>query len=413
MSRTMPGGPEAESRRPEDLPHDQAADLSRRMPSEAAEAILRLPRKAAALRISSLHPSVGRAILKQLPPRERDELIREGPPKLATWMEALAYPEGTVGRLMEAPIAVFPPEATVHDVVEHLRELVRSAFVTYCWVVDQTRRLVGVVAMRELLLSTPETLLAQVMTRDPFFLRADQPLKEAMTAVVTRHYPVYPVCDPSGVLVGAVRGQVLFQTQAFEISAQPGAMVGVEKEERSFTPWPKSFRSRHPWLQLNLLTAFAAGAVVSLFQDTIDRIVILAVFLPILAGQSGNTGCQSLAVMIRGLTLGDLTPRGTGKLISKEAVLGFLNGSFVGLSAGLGMYILATVQSNPHALRLALVVLVAMIASCVVSGISGALVPLGLKRLGADPATASSIFLTTATDVVSMGVLLGLATVVL
>ena len=113
------------------------------------------------------------------------------------------------------------------------------------------------------------------------------------------------------------------------------------------------------------------------------------------------------------MTLGDLTRRGTGKLIFKEAVLGFLNGSFVGLSAGLGMYILATIQSNPNALRLAIVVLVAMIASCVVSGISGALVPLALKRLGADPATASSIFLTTATDVVSMGVLLGLATVVL
>ncbi len=121
MSRTLPEGPEAESRRPEDAPHDEAAELSRRPPSEAAAAILGLPRKAAALRLSSLHPSAARAILKMLPARERDELIREGPAKLGAWMEGLAYPEGTVGRLMEAPIAVFPPEATVHDVVEHLR----------------------------------------------------------------------------------------------------------------------------------------------------------------------------------------------------------------------------------------------------------------------------------------------------
>jgi magnesium transporter len=168
---------------------------------------------------------------------------------------------------------------------------------------------------------------------------------------------------------------------------------------------------RHPWLQLNLLTAFLAAAVVGLFQDTIDRLVILALFLPVLAGQSGNTGCQALAVTLRGMTLGELKPGSEKPLIRKEALLGAFNGAGVGLAAAIGMYVVASGQANEHPFLLAFVVFLAMIGSCVASGLSGALVPLTLKRLGFDPATASSIFLTTATDVVSMGMLLGLATI--
>lgn len=183
-----------------------------------------------------------------------------------------------------------------------------------------------------------------------------------------------------------------------------------KKEERLSTPWPRSLKFRHPWLQLNLLTAFVAAAVVGIFQNTIDRIVVLAVFLPVLAGQSGNTGCQALAVALRGMTLGELRPGRETILVLKEALLGLLNGALVGLTAGLGMYFYARSQANPNAGMLGAIVFMAMIGSCVISGISGALVPLGLKKLGADPATASSIFLTTATDVASMGIFLGLAT---
>jgi magnesium transporter len=189
-------------------------------------------------------------------------------------------------------------------------------------------------------------------------------------------------------------------------------MVGVE-EERLTTPWARSLKFRHPWLQLNLLTAFLAAAVVGIFQETLDKWVILALFLPVLAGQSGNTGCQALAVTLRGITLGELRAGKERALVFKEASLGLLNGVLVGLTAGLGMYIAATSQQNPQALMFAFIVFVAMIGSCVVSGISGALIPLTLKRLGADPATASSIFLTTATDVASMGLFLGLATLMI
>jgi magnesium transporter len=202
----------------------------------------------------------------------------------------------------------------------------------------------------------------------------------------------------------------MFEEQAYEISAQPGRMVGVDKEERLATPWTRSLKFRHPWLQLNLLTAFVAAAVVGVFQGTIDRIVILAAFLPVLAGQSGNTGCQALAVTLRGMTLGELPPGRERMLVMKEALLGLLNGVLVGVMAGIGMYVFARMQSNSNAFLLGTIVVFAMTASCIVSGIAGALIPLTLRKLGADPATASSIFLTTATDVASMGLFLGLAT---
>jgi magnesium transporter len=231
----------------------------------------------------------------------------------------------------------------------------------------------------------------------------------AMRAVVRRHYPAYPVCDAERHLLGIVRGAVLFEEQAFEISAQAGAMVGVEKEERLATAWQRALRFRHPWLLLNLVTAFVAAGVVGAFQGTVDRIVLLAVFIPVLSGQCSNTGCQSLAVTLRGMTLGELRVAGVSRLLWKETWLGFVNGALTGVLAGAGMYFLAHHQQHPQALTLAVITFIAMTGSCALSGVAGAAVPLGLKRLGADPATASSIFLTTATDVVSMGIFLGLA----
>jgi CheY-like chemotaxis protein/cation transporter-like permease len=199
------------------------------------------------------------------------------------------------------------------------------------------------------------------------------------------------------------------QKLSIELSLQPGAMVGVEKEERLTTHWYRSLRLRHPWLQINLFTAFVAATVVGLFQGTIDRLLILTIFLPVLADQSVNTGSQALAITLRGIILGDLKLGKEKALVWKEALLGLLNGALVGLVAAIGMYAVATAQHLSSALMLSVVVFLAMIASCVISGICGAITPLILKRFGADPVTASSIFLTTATNVASMGLLLGLA----
>ena len=194
-----------------------------------------------------------------------------------------------------------------------------------------------------------------------------------------------------------------------ESSAQPGAMVGVVQDEHAATPWWRSLWMRHRWLQLNLITAFIAAGVIGLFQDTIDRLLILTMFLPVLAGQSGNTGSQALAVTLRAVFLGELELGKQKALVMKEALLGLLNGALVGLVAATSMYVVAIVKHMPNAGMLSLVVFLAMVGSCVISGACGAVMPLILKKLGADPVIASSIFLTTATNVASMALLLGLA----
>jgi magnesium transporter len=155
------------------------------------------------------------------------------------------------------------------------------------------------------------------------------------------------------------------------------------------------------------------NTVVGIFEGTIEKIVVLAVFLPVLAGQSGNTGCQALAVTLRGMTLGEIRAGSERRIVFKEALLGLLNGSLVGITAGLGMFFYASSQGLSEAPMLGFVVFLAMIGACLISGICGVLTPLVLKRLGADPATASSIFLTTFTDVASMGTFLGLATLLI
>jgi magnesium transporter len=363
---------------------------------------------AALLRLS---PGFAQNVLGALPDEARERVLAAAPDEISRqWQRNAFYEPNAVGRMMEPVVGAFPPGQTVGETIERLRELVKTAFITYIYVTDPEHRLLGVVTMREMLLSARERRLDEIMIKDVFALSASTPLQDAMKRVLDRHYPVYPVIDHDHRLIGLVRGQAMFEAQAIEITLQAGSMVGVSEEERLATPWKQSFRMRHGWLQLNLGTAFLAAAVVGFFQGTIDRLVILALFLPVLAGQSGNTGCQALAVTLRGMTLGELKPGMEKPLVKKEAWLGMLNGAGVGLAAAIGMYVIASGQANDHPIMLSVVVFFAMIGSCVASGLSGALVPLGLKRIGFDPATASSIFLTTATDVVSMGMLLGLAT---
>ena len=360
--------------------------------------------------LGQLNPAMADQILWEFPAERRERVLAAAPAHAREqWVRNHQFPEGTIGRLMEAPVAVFRPEQTARQVITRLEQIVKRAFVTYGWITDPEGRLQGVLVFRELLFAKPESKIAEIMVKKPFALRADMPVTDAMKEAIKRHFPVYPVCDAGGRLLGIVRGQTLFEQQAFEISAQAGTMVGVEKEERLATPWSRSLRFRHPWLQLNLLTAFLAAAVVGMFQDTIDQLVVLAVFLPVLAGQSGNTGCQALAVVLRAITLGELDRGQARRAVIKEACLGLCNGTLVGLTAGTAMWFYARTQPGAAAGTLALVVALAMMGSCTISGISGAVVPMLLRRFGADPATASSIFLTTATDVASMGMFLSLA----
>ena len=386
--------------------------IRRRAPLDSVTLLLRESNDTIAQVLSRIDATLAVRILSTLPEHVGEALAPViTAPVAEQWCVNLGFDSGSVGRLMEPAVGVFLSTSLVSDVVEDLRPMAEERQVVYAFVVDEQQRLEGVVTMRELLFAQPTDTLADLMVTEPFYFRADAMLEDAMRAVLQRHYPIYPVCDETQQLLGIVRGYALFERQTLALTAQPGRMVGIEREEHLSTPVLRSLRLRHPWLQLNLLTAFAAGAVVGLFESTITQAVALAVFLPVLAGQCGNTGCQALAVILRGMTLNELKPGMERTLLFKEALLGLGNGVFVGITAALAMFVYAHLNGSASPTLLALTVLLAMVGACVASGITGVLVPIALRRFGADPATASTIFVTTATDIVSMGLLLGLASV--
>jgi len=380
----------------------------------AASRVSTLPDDAILETLQALGPGRGFAILNRLGAVQRTRITSAaGTDASEHWLASRAWPEGSVGRLTEPAPITFEASAKVADVLARLRPVASRTLITYVYVVDSANRLTGVVTFREMVFADSGQTLAEIMLPRPFSLRPDADVIDAMREVVRRHYPVYPVCDEHGQLIGVVRGSVLFEEQAFEISAQAGSMVGVEKDERLSTSWGRSLRLRHPWLQLNLLATFLTAAVVSCFQDAINQIVLLAVFLPVISDQCNNTGSQALAVTLRGMMFGELKPGRGWRLVCKESWLGFLNGSLTGLLGGIAMYALARAQSQADAEFLAGITWAAIAGSCTIAGMVGAGVPQLLKRMGADPATASSIFLTKATDIVSLAMFLGLAAVLL
>ena len=389
------------------------ASVVRRAPMDATNFLLKEPNEIVIAVLSGIEPMLAQKILRNFPEERSEEIAPHLPTELGEqWEINLSYPEDTIGRLMEPAHGILEKENTVEDAVNYVKKKDKENIVfTYGYVVDADKKLLGVIVMRDLLLAKPNDTLDSIMIENPFCFTPETTERQAMLDVVHRHYPLYPVCSDEGVLLGIVQGYVLFEEQALEVSAQPGLMVGVDDEEHLSTPVPTCFSYRHPWLQLNLLTAFIAAFVVGMFEDTISRIVVIAAFLPVLAGQSGNTGCQALAVTLRGMTLGEFKHGHEGRLIIKELKLGALNGALVGVTAALGMMAFAVMTDSPSAYTLAFVVFLAMFGSCIASGIAGVMIPLILKRFGADPVTASTIFLTTATDVLSMGLLLGLATI--
>jgi magnesium transporter len=371
----------------------------------------RVPMDAAQMLAKEPPERIG-AVLAELPQMLVERIKVYLPPELQSQASAALTQviENTVGEMMDPALAVLPETTTVEEAIAFLRNHETPHQITYLYVTDAEDKLIGLTVIRDLILARPTQTLKDVMLPEPFALTPDMELADAVKAAIHRHYPVYPVVDPDRHVIGVVRGWRLFERQAIEISAQSGQMVGVAKEERLYTGIWTAFKMRHPWLQVNLLTAFAAGFVVSLFEGTITQIVALAAFLPILAGQTGNTGCQALAITLRGMTLGDMDNYPVRRLIAKELVLGAMNGVLTGIVAGLAMYWTSGSSSGNEAVLLGLVILLAMTGACMASGLFGVLTPLILKRFGADPATASSIFLTTGTDIAGMGLMLVLAT---
>ena len=360
-----------------------------------------------------LSPGFAQDVLTALPDDARERALAAAPEPVARqWERNAFYDPGTVGQMMEPVVGAFSMDALVSEVIEDLRETVKTVRITYIWAIDHEDRLVGVVTMRDLLFNPGDRRLADLMEREVFALSGGTRLEEAMKQVLDRHYPVYPVTDSERRIIGLVRGQSLFEAQAIQITLQAGTMVGIDKEERAGTPLWTAFRLRHPWLQLNLVTAFGTAIVVSAFDETIRTFVVLAAFLPVLSCLAGNNGCQALAITLRALTLGEIERIPIRHLLAKEAKLGALNGLFTGIVGATTMYFFASATGAGSPFVLSLVMLVAMVVSCVVSCLLGTLVPITVRRYGADPATASSIFLLTATDIFGMGFMLMLATAV-
>ena len=383
-------------------------------PREAAKMLEPYPDEFVVQMLELLNPSAALNILQRFDLARRQRILATASTETdRQWMRNQTYPERTIGRLMQPPLAVFRPQTTVAEATEQIRHLARKAIITYAFVTDDQDKLLGVVVMRDMLLAQSGQRLDEIMLANPFYLTPDMSLTDAMRAVLVRHYPVYPVCEKTGRLIGLLRGQMLFEAEAIELSAQPGAMVGVEREERLTTPWLRSLKFRHPWLQINLFCGLLAAVVVGLFQETIDHIIALAVFLPVLIGQAANTGVQALSVSLRGITLGDLRSGRESLLVVKEMLLGTFNGALTGVTGGIAMFIFATMIKSPAAVMLGFVVFLATTISCLVSGVAGAMVPLVLKKLGTDPAMASSIVVTTFTDVGCLAIFLGLATIMI
>ena len=380
---------------------DRIEHIRELTPLDAAEALVGLPADDIQFILSRL-PAEQALIIAS-------HLGEAAAPNDAATNAVLSGMEATIGELMTPVTATLPDNYTVAEALTFMVKSADVSEISYIFVTNNDC-LVGVVGMRDLILAKPSEALSGIMVREPFAFEQDTQVKEAVSEVLYRHYRMYPVVDEHQNVVGEVRGWKLYERIASELSAQAGAQYGVSKEEQINTPVLAAFRMRHPWLQVNLITAFAAAFVVGMFESTIAQIVALAAFLPVLAGQSGNTGCQALAITLRGITLGQIKDYPISKLLRKEILLGALNGAAVGVIAGVAMYAYAVSTDSANPAMLGLVIFIAMVGACMGSGIFGVAVPLILKRFGADPATASSIFLTTFTDIIGMGLMLFLAT---
>jgi magnesium transporter len=379
-------------------------------PAEAAELVAEQNPEVAASLLVGLCQAQAVPILEALDDDQRKTVLDAVQPHYRTqWQRNVSYPPNSIGALMRPPIGVLPSHMPLSMAIEQLKQLSPQEQVTYFYSTDYHGKLEGVVVLKDLFLNPPDKTLADVMITPPFYLSPESPLLDAMKSVVSRHFPVYPVCDEDGRIVGLVRGHSLFEQQSFVISAQAGSMVGVKSKERLSTRWVDSVRFRQPWLQINLLLTLLSAVVIGYFQGTIGKLVILAVFFPIVTSQARNTGAQTMAVTLRALSTGEWEIGETFRVLVKETSLGLLNGLLVGLVSAL---ILAWRAQGGHGspLMLGASMLIAMTLSCGLSGLTGVAIPLVLRWFGADPALAATILHTTFSTVISQGLFLGIAT---
>jgi magnesium transporter len=348
-------------------------------------------------------------LLQQLAPMMRRDVLAGLPAEIAEGLRVLLrYPEDTAGGIMSNRFIALREDMTVEQVRELLRARAqeeRPEDIAYLYVTDAQQRLMGIVSLRDLVFRRAERAMREIMNRDVKFVQVTTDQEELARQFEHYHYLGLPVLDADGRLIGVVKASDALEVASREATEDMQLMVGLSGEERALTPWLHSLKRRLPWLYINLGTAFLAAFVVGLFEETIAQWTALAIFLPIVAGQGGNAGMQTLTVIIRDLALGELAPGDGRRVLRKEIILGLINGLAIGVVVGLIGW---AWKGSPV---LGLVAGVAMLLNQLAAVVAGVLIPLGLKSLRLDPALASSIFLTTVTDVAGFFFFLGLASV--
>ena len=353
-------------------------------------------------------PHIAADVLRALEPASAEDVIAEmeTAPDVIPLLE---YEDDAAGGLMTPEFVALRETMTVEQALDFVRLWAREIgpdpeYLHYLFVVDWEGALKGGLSLAQLVLASRGQFVSLLMDEDIISVGVETDQEEA--ARLMERYDIFnlPVVDDDGRLVGVVWLDDMIRVLDDEATEDMFRMIGLDQEEKALGPFWRSVRNRLPWLVVNLGTAVLAGYVITLFQSTMGQVVALAAFLPVIAGQGGIAGTQTLTLIIRSITLGEVSPANARQLLLKELGLGLVHGLALGLVVGLIAFIWKGSE------YLALVVGIAMAANLVVAGISGVVVPLGFRALRIDPALSSAVAVTTLTDVLGFLVYLGLAT---
>ena len=353
-------------------------------------------------------PHIAADVLRALEPASAEDVIAEmeTAPDVIPLLE---YEDDAAGGLMTPEFVALRETMTVEQALDFVRLWAREIgpdpeYLHYLFVVDWEGALKGGLSLAQLVLASRGQFVSLLMDEDIISVGVETDQEEA--ARLMERYDIFnlPVVDDDGRLVGVVWLDDMIRVLEDEATEDMFRMIGLDQEEKALGPFWRSVRNRLPWLVVNLGTAVLAGYVITLFQSTMGQVVALAAFLPVIAGQGGIAGTQTLTLIIRSITLGEVSPANARQLLLKELGLGLVHGLALGLVVGLIAFIWKGSE------YLALVVGIAMAANLVVAGISGVVVPLGFRALRIDPALSSAVAVTTLTDVLGFLVYLGLAT---
>ncbi len=383
---------------------DRAPDLLDRMnAAESAEIMAHMPEDVVPAMVTGMDPGRAASVLAQYEPADRDVILsRLAGGAAAELRDMLSYPPESAGRLMRARFPRFDTGESVDQILARLRDAGEE--IQQLVVVSGDDRLEGVVPVSRIVSARPGTALGALVQGAPHHVLSAASREEVLDILATHNVSLLPVVDTDFRVVGIIDQASLMQAAREEAASDIQTMVGVSRHERALSTSLFAVRQRLPWLNINLLTAFLAASVVGIFESTIAQFTALAVLLPVVAGQSGNTGAQALAVVMRGLALREIRTRHAPRILLKEGLAGLMNGIAIAVVTCIGVYIWS------GSAGLCAVIGVAMVISMLLAGLSGAAIPLILSALRQDPAQSGSIILTTVTDIVGFFSFLGLAT---